>query len=612
MFRRIVSNLSFSPALVGQLGFYAKRLRKEETTRRLGLIFTALALSVQALTVFNPTEATNAASAADFIAGGVSNKQELLAHYDNNTNRIAGLYTSLGITRAEIAHMQPGTITAGEVPGKYNWSRTSLYSAADGQRSYTFNNGAGDVTFFYRPLSLTAANPPYKVLTGHSDLFGWFAIMMDCGNLVTSKPPHEINPEAACQSLTIDQLAPTRFRFTGKASTKDGADIKGYQYDIRHGGNVIDTKKFDVTRPSHDFVYDKNEPGNYNVRLTVHTSEGQKTNANCVSSFVVDEKPAAACVAAEVAIINRNTVSLTGRASTANGATIKKYVFVVKDSNGKTVKQIPVVSDKKRVTADNFTLKQGAYTVTLTVTSTVGQHTDPACNQSFKIAPPEVCQYNPSLPPGHPDCQPCPGNPNIWIKDKDCDASIILTKSSLNMTNGNVDASTVVARSSDKISYTLVTENKGVISKPVTMSENLSDVLEYATLIDNGGGTFDQSTKTLSWPAFTLAPGKKQSRTIAVQMLSTIPATNTGTSNSESYDCKMINTFGNTVSVNVACAPEKVIVEQVVSELPTTGPRENMVFAAILLAVVVYFYARSRQLGKEVRLIRRNLNTGTI
>ena len=95
-------------------------------------------------------------------------------------------------------------------------------------------------------------------------------------------------------------------------------------------------------------------------------------------------------------------------------------------------------------------------------------------------------------------------------------------------------------------------------------------------------------------------------------MLSTIPATNTGTSNSESYDCKMINTFGNTVSVNVACAPEKVIVEQVVSELPTTGPRENMVFAAILLAVVVYFYARSRQLGKEVRLIRRNLNTGTI
>ena len=612
MFRRIVSNLSFSPALVGQLGFYAKRLRKEQTTRRLGLIFTALALAVQALTVFSPTEATNAASAADFIAGGISSKQELVAHYDNNTNRIAGLLSSIGITRAEVTNMQPGTITSGEVPGKYNWSRTSLYSAADGQRSYTFNNGAGDVTFFYRPLALTAANPPYRVLTGHSDQFGWFAIMMDCGNLITSKPPREINPEAACQLLTIDQLSPTRFRFNGKASTKDGADIKGYEYDIRHAGNSIDTKKFDTKQESHDFIYERSQPGTYNVRLTVATSQGPKTNANCVDSFVVDEKPIAACVAVEPAIINRDTVSLTGRASTANGATIKKYVFVVKNSNGKIVKQIPVVSDKKRVTADNFTLKPGTYTVTLTVTSSVGDHTDPACNESFKIAPPEVCAYNPSLAPGHPDCQPCPGNPNIWIKDKSCEASIIMTKSSLNMTNGNVDGSTVVARASDKISYTIVTENKGLIGKPVSMSENLSDVLEYATLIDKGGGTFDETTKTLSWPTFNLAAGQKQSRTIAVQLLSTIPTTNTGTSNSDSYDCKMINTFGNSISINVACAPEKVIVEKVVNELPTTGPGENMIFAGILLSVVVYFYARSRQLGTEVRLIRRNINTGTI
>ncbi len=612
MFRRIVSNLSFSPALVGQLGFYAKRLRKEEATRRLGLIFTALALAVQALTVFSPTEATNAASPADFISGGISSKQELLAHYDNNTNRIAGLFTSIGITRSEVAHMQPGTITAGEVPGKYNWSRTSLYSAAQGQRSYTFNNGAGDVTFFYRPLSLTAANPPYKVLTGHSDQFGWFAIMMDCGNLITSKPPREINPEASCQSLTINQLSPTRFRFIGRANTKDGADIKGYDYDIRHGGSVIATKKFDSKQTSHDFVYETSDPGNYTVRLTVRTSEGAKTNQNCVDSFMVDQKPVAACVAVEANIINRTTVSLTGRASTANGATIKKYLFVVKNSNGKVVKQIPVTSDKKHVTADNFTLTQGSYTVALTVTSSVGDHSGPDCKQSFKIAPPEVCQYNPSLAPSHPDCQPCPGNPNIWIKDKDCDASIIMTKSSLNMTNGNVDASTVIARSSDKISYTIVTENKGLASKPVTMSENLGDVLEYATLIDKGGGTFDQTTKTLSWPAFTLAPGQKQSRTIAVQMLDVVPATNTGTSNADSYDCKMVNTFGNTVSVNVQCPPEKVVVEQVVSELPTTGPRENMLFAGILLAVVVYFYARSRQLGKEVRLIRRNLNTGTV
>jgi len=62
MFRKIVSNLTFSPALVGQLGFYAKRLRKEEATRRVGLIFTALALVVQGFAVFTPPESANAAS----------------------------------------------------------------------------------------------------------------------------------------------------------------------------------------------------------------------------------------------------------------------------------------------------------------------------------------------------------------------------------------------------------------------------------------------------------------------------------------------------------------------------------------------------------------------
>lgn len=613
MFRRIVSNLSFSPALVGQLGFYAKRLRKEEATRRLGLIFTALALIVQSFAVFTPPEAANAASAADFFPGGISNKQELLAHYDRNTNRVAGLLTSIGITRAEVANMQRGTIKSGAVAGKYNWSRTSLYSASQGQRSYTFNNGAGNVTFFYRPLSLTAANPPYDVLIGNSAQFGWFAIKMDCGNLITSKPPREVNPEAACKLLTITPLqSSTRFRFDAKAKVKDGAKIKKYIYEIKQSGKVVDTQRFDSSAETHSFTYTRDKPGTYNVVLTVNTSEGPQNSATCKDSFIVAQKPTAACTSVEAAIIDRNIVSLTGKSSVANGATIKSYRFVVKDSNGKVVKQIPVTSNKLSVTADNFTLAPGSYTVALTVTSSVGTHSGAACNAPIKIAPPEVCAYNPSLSPNHPDCQPCPGNPNIWIKDEDCVANVIITKSSLNMTNGNVDASTVIARSNDKISYTIVTENKGLASESVTMSENLEDVLEYATLLDKAGGTFDEKTKTLSWPAFTLTPGQKESRTIAVQMLEKIPSTNTGTSNSDSYDCKMINTFGNSVKINVECAPEKVIVEQVVSELPTTGPRENMAFAAILLAVVVYFYARSRQLGTEVRLIRRNLNTGTI
>jgi hypothetical protein len=37
-----------------------------------------------------------------------------------------------------------------------------------------------------------------------------------------------------------------------------------------------------------------------------------------------------------------------------------------------------------------------------------------------------------------------------------------------------------------------------------------------------------------------------------------------------------------------------------------------MIAAGAVLALVVYFYARARQMKKEVRLIRKDLNAGTI
>ena len=85
MFRKIISNLPFSPSLINELGFYAKRLRKEEATRRIGLILTALALVVQSFATFSPPESANAANSGDLVYGGFSNRTEMLAACKNNT-----------------------------------------------------------------------------------------------------------------------------------------------------------------------------------------------------------------------------------------------------------------------------------------------------------------------------------------------------------------------------------------------------------------------------------------------------------------------------------------------------------------------------------------------
>lgn len=190
-------------------------------------------------------------------------------------------------------------------------------------------------------------------------------------------------------------------------------------------------------------------------------------------------------------------------------------------------------------------------------------------------------------------------------------ANIVLSKLADNVTQGNVAAASVAAKANDKIVYTLNLENKGGTAKVTEIEDHLGDILEYSKLIDKGGGTYDEATEILSWPSVNLKPGEKQSRTFAVQLNAKTPSTPQGTSDEASYNCLMENVFGNDVVVPVTCAPPKVI-EKVTKQLPHTGPAENMIFAGVVLAVVTYFFLRSKQLGKEVRLIRRDLNTGTI
>ncbi len=427
MFKQIISNLSFSPALVGQLGFYAKRLRKEETTRRLGLVFVALALVVQGLAVFQPPESANASNQNDFVQGGLgygssASLNNFLKPYDANSNNLRGVMNYTGITRAEIAS------------AKYSsWKRTSTtlswgfqprFSAAQGEHDIKVTGPAGGkvITMVYaRPMSLWKGPITIYGWVGHSQKMGWFAIMQECGNLVTLKiPPVPTPPKPAPTPVPTPKPTPTPVP---------------------------------------------------------------------------------------------------------------------------TPKPVPTV------------------TPTPTPVPTIEK--------------------------------------------------ISQLKTALNLSQGSVNATTVTAQAGDRISYTITAQNDGNAEATVMLEDPLADVLEYATLTDNGGGVLNPTTKRLVWPDAKLAPGAKAIRTFAIRLPDTIPATAQGLSDPTSYDCIIVNVFGNDVTINVNCSTPKAV-EQVVTQLPKTGPTENLIFAGIVLSIATYFYARARQVKKEVRLIRRSLNTGTI
>lgn len=533
MFRQIVSNLSFSPALVGQLGFYAKRLRKEEATRRIGLIFTALALVVQSFAVFSPPESANAASGNDVIYGGLKDKNQLLAIYDQNRDSaghtdIQQIYTYFGITRQDIAN---GNVTT------FNSRDQNLSIRSVGRSTFAWQRDPhaipGTNSTVYESLLYQFDTTPwtkehgsqYTALVGKRASDGkWFAIMFGCGNpAYITLPPPPPQPAAACSSLKITPVTRTKFTFMAKSTKSNGATISGYTYVVKNStGSVVHTQNIASADVTNSYTYD-------------------------------------------------------------------------------------------------FT-KDGSYTVTMTVKTSVGEKTDPNCQQPITVTPEPRCPLNPDLVESNPDCKPCENDKTIWYKDKDCTSTYELNKTVKNTSQLVNDANNTTVKAGDRIEYRLSVKNTGNKTGTYTITDNLSDVLEYADIIDTGGGTLakkDASTpvekvNTITWPAIEIKPGVTIEKIVSVQIKASIPATPQGLSNIESYNCRLVNNFaGKNTTLKVDCPAPKVV-EQVVTELPKTGPTENIVFGGLLLAVVAYFYARSRQMKKEVRLIRRDLNAGTI
>ena len=555
MFKKIVSHLPFSPTLVGQLGFYAKRLSKEQASRRIGLILTALALVVQYFAVFAPPESANAANPRDMVQGGVWSQAQTMSVYDTNHNNIKDLFNAVGITRSELLAATNNWQQVPSTDKNYMWSMLPNFSAAQGEGSYTVaKSGGGSRTFYYAPSHLWGTYR-YGAYVGHSAKIGWFAIMRNCGNLITKVVP----PAPKCPPGQIGQFP--------KCS--------------------VPPKKCKI-------------PGK------THLDEG---DPNC------KEEPVAACT--ELTIDkNGNTYQFTAAADAQHGAKINGYIFKVYRDN-KLVKTI--TSDTPIATYTEKT--PGKYRVTLTVKTSLGEKTAESCAKEFTIPEPERCPLNPDLLKDDPRCQPCPGDKTLWIEDEKCAAEFIQTKTAENITQ-NSDATKVIANGGDRITYKLTVKNKGLDEAKFTFKERITDVLEYAKMFDSGGGEIkadpdkapddmSDKAKILVWPEITLKPGETQERVYTVQLTDTIPPMPTGSSEATSYDCRMDNTFGNTISVDVNC-PKVKVVEQIVNELPRTGASENMIFAGIVASIVTFLYFRSRQLNKEVRLIRKDAIAGTL
>lgn len=183
-------------------------------------------------------------------------------------------------------------------------------------------------------------------------------------------------------------------------------------------------------------------------------------------------------------------------------------------------------------------------------------------------------------------------------------------KEAKNITRGIDDAHNTVARPGDDIVYTLITENDGDATQDsYVVREPLADVLEYAELVDADGGTLDEDSQIITWPAQDIAPGQVLSKTITIKVKSPIPNTPVAASDNTSFDLKMENAYGNNVTIKLPRSTPKDI-ELVTKELPNTGPGANLAISTTFIMAVSYFYFRNRLVSKELSLIKQDYTGG--
>lgn len=208
----------------------------------------------------------------------------------------------------------------------------------------------------------------------------------------------------------------------------------------------------------------------------------------------------------------------------------------------------------------------------------------------------------PTPPPPTPTPTPPPTTPHI----NQFKAASYLTRTD---SNGKpLDANSTTANPGDVIEYTLKTTNSGNGAQAnYIVTEDLTDIMEYANVNNTGGGTVNSSV--LTWPKTNVPAGTTITNVFQVKVKDPVPTTARSTSDPKSYDLQMDNVYGNAISIKVQAPPVK-LVEAQTQALPQTGAATDLVIMTALFAVIVYFYQRNRQLSTEVSILRVEHNPG--
>lgn len=547
LFRDIVNNLSQNhnkAEATSGLGFYIRRLSKENKGRGIAAALVVTVMVFQIVTFLLPPKPSNAASPNDIMYGGFSSKAQALSRFDNrNPADIKVIWDHFGISRADVERSSTVTITGGM--GLYSLGRNHHF--ADDQQLVI----AGATTAIYsRPLGDWGTGARYTALKGVSSGTGQvFYIIYDCGNLAF--PTRPAVPPATVTGTIVKLVSTTE--------TKDVKEVKievnkpyAYTLDVTNTG----------TTDMHNVGVADDAPAG--IEFLVNDSTTPTQYRYVIPTLARGETR-------RLVIFAKANQILPGRVE-------NKGCFITSGAGG---------CDTAYTVMD-----QPAPPPTVTPTPT------PTAQPTVTPTPTPTATAKPTVTP-----TPTPVAPLSMPKLDFIKSAENLTQ----LVNGKpTDANNTTVRAGDRIRYNLVVNNSGGLDQTgYIFTEDISDILEYADIEDLGGAlkSVKYNSTILNWAPVTVGAHAKQTKSFIVRVKDPVPDKTHSSTNPLSYDLKMDNVFeGQYVRVMLPTPPQKVV-EDIVTTLPQTGADWPTALLAVLGAGATFLFLRNRLIKKELQIM---------
>ena len=147
----------------------------------------------------------------------------------------------------------------------------------------------------------------------------------------------------------------------------------------------------------------------------------------------------------------------------------------------------------------------------------------------------------------------------------------------------------------DIISYTLTATNNSKIVQDSNFEVNISDILEYADLLD--GGDYKIKDGIIYWNNSSIKPGESKSNFFAIKIKDRIP---TLKQQGESFDCFIKLNFGEVLKTPIKCPFIKNI-DHFLNSVPVLEQYIILLFLIVLFFISIIMTLRTNLLYKEIR-----------